>query len=96
MIFEVSIIPLDKGESVGKYVAKVIKIIHKSNLPYKLTAMSTQIEGEWDEVLPLIKECHEAIRKVSSRVLTSIKIDDRKNAKNRLTGKVNDVMKLLK
>lgn len=51
MIFEVSIVPLDKGESVGKYVAKVIKIIHKSNLPYKLTAMSTQIEGEWDEVL---------------------------------------------
>jgi len=96
MIFEVGIVPLDKGESVGKYVAKVIKIIHKSNLPHKLTAMSTQIEGEWDEVMPLIKECHEEMRKLSNRVLTSIKIDDRKNAKNRLTGKVDDVVKLLK
>ncbi len=95
MIFEISIVTLDKGESLAPLIAQIVKKIKESGLPYQLTAMSTQIEGEWGEVIPLIKECHDNMRKVSNRVLTSIKIDDRKGAKNRLKGKVDDVNKLL-
>lgn len=96
MVVEFSIVPLDKGESLSTYVAHVIKIIKKSGLPYELTSMSTQIEGDWDEIMAIIKQCHKELRKESKRVLTSIKIDDRAGAKQRLKGKVDDVQRLLK
>ncbi len=96
MVFELSIIPLDKGESLAPYVAKIIAIIKKSGLPYQLTAMSTQIEGTWEDVMLVIKKCHEEMRKYSKRVLTSIKIDDREKATNRLQGKIEDIQKILK
>jgi uncharacterized protein YqgV (UPF0045/DUF77 family) len=60
-----------------------------------LTAMGTLVEGEWDAVLALIKECHLKMRRHGARVLTRISIDDRQNAVNRLTGKVRDVEKAL-
>lgn len=95
MLFELSIIPLDQGVSLATHIAKVIAIIKEAGFPYELTAMSTQIEGTWEEVMPLIKKCHEEIRNYSHRVLTSIKIDDREGAAGRLIGKIDDVKKLL-
>mgnify|MGYP003866941831 CR=1 FL=1 len=53
------------------------------------------IEGEWDEVMSLIKTCHQCLRQSHRRVLTTIKIDDREGATGRLTGKVRDVESVL-
>lgn len=95
MIAEFSVVPVGKGEELAKLVAGVVDIIDKSGLPYQLTAMGTLVEGEWDDVLALIKECHFKMRRQGARVLTRISIDDRENAVNRLTGKVRDVEKAL-
>jgi len=95
VIAEFSIVPVGKGEELAKLVAGIVDIIDKSGLPYQLTAMGTLVEGEWDDVLALIKECHFKMRRQGARVLTRISIDDRENAVNRLTGKVRDVEKLL-
>ena len=57
--------------------------------------MGTLVEGEWDDVMALIKECHFKMRRQGARVLTRISIDDREKAVNRLTGKVRDVEKAL-
>ncbi len=95
MIVEFSIIPIGKGNSLAELVAKVIDIVDKSGLPYKLTAMGTIVEGEWDEVMGLIKECHLEMKQNCGRVYTKISIDDRKGAKNRIEGKVRDVEKIL-
>ena len=95
MIAEFSIVPVGKGEELAKLVAGIVDIIDKSGLPYQLTAMGTLVEGEWDDVLALIKECHFKMRRQGARVLTRISIDDRENAVNRLTGKVRDVEKVL-
>lgn len=95
MIAEFSVVPVGKGEELAELVAGVVDIIDRSGLPYQLTAMGTLVEGEWDDVLALIKECHFKMRRQGARVLTRISIDDREKAVNRLTGKVRDVEKVL-
>ncbi len=91
MLAEFTIVPLDRGESLSKYVSKVLEIVNKSGLDYKLTAMGTIVEGDWDEVMGLIKECHFKMREHSKRVSTSIKVDDREGASGRLQGKISSV-----
>lgn len=95
MIAEFSIVPIGKGESLSKYIAEIIDIVDKCGLPYKLTPMGTIIEGDWDEVMDIIKKCHFKIREYSNRVYTKITIDDRKGAKNRIKGKVEVIEKIL-
>jgi uncharacterized protein (TIGR00106 family) len=95
MIVEFSIVPIGKGEELAGLVAKVIDIVDRSGLPYQLTSMGTIVEGEWDDVLSLIKECHLRMRREASRVSTYITIDDRDRARGRIQGKVEDVEKTL-
>ena len=95
MLAMFSTFPIDKGSALGKDVAGVIDLIDKSGLDYQTTAMGTLVEGEWDEVMSLIKKCHHKLRKNSKRVNTKISIDDREGAKGRLKGKVADVEKII-
>jgi uncharacterized protein (TIGR00106 family) len=95
MIVEFSIVPIGKGEELAGPVAKIVDIIDRSGLPYRLNAMGTVVEGEWDDVFALIKECHKKMRQEAGRVQTHIAIDDRERAKGRITGKVEDVEKIL-
>ena len=96
MLVSLSIFPTDKGESVSKYVAKTIDIVDKRGLPYRTSAMSTVVEGGWDRVFRVVKRCHDTMIKECNRVYMVITIDDRKKAKNRLTGKVDRIERLLK
>jgi uncharacterized protein (TIGR00106 family) len=91
MIVQFSIVPLGVGISVSNYVAKVIKIVDESGLPYKLHAMGTIVEGDWEEVMNLIKKCRDTLMDDTERVLIEIKIDDRKGATGRIEGKVRSV-----
>ncbi|MFP4000531.1 MAG: MTH1187 family thiamine-binding protein [Thermoplasmata archaeon] len=95
MLAEFSIVPLDKGVSLSDYVSEIVDKVDKSGIDYKLTPMGTVVEGEWDEVMDLISECHEEMRNYSDRIETKIIIDDRKDAKNRLSGKIESVEKKL-
>lgn len=95
MLVEFSIVPSGKEESLSRYVAKVLDLVDKSGLDYRLTPMDTVVEGEWDEIFPLIKKCHDLMREHSRRVITSIKIDDREGAKGRLEGKKQSVEMVL-
>lgn len=95
MIAEFSIVPVGGGEALAGPVAAVVDIVDRSGLPYQMTAMGTLVEGEWDAVLGLIRECHLRMRRDFPRVLTRVSIDDREGAKGRLMGKVGDVEKAL-
>lgn len=97
MLFQLSMFPTGRqSASVSKDVAKVIDIIDKSGLPYKLTAMSTIIEGEWEPVMRVINKARLALRRRGhQRIYIVINIDDRKGAKKRLTGKIESVEKRL-
>ena len=91
MLFSVSVIPIGAGSSLGDQLAKVLNIIDESGLPYKTNPMGTAIEGEWDEVMELIKKCHQSVMASNERAYLIINVDDRKSKPNRLEGKVKSV-----
>ena len=91
MIVEFSVVPIGRGEALAGPVARILDIVDKSGLPYQLTAMGTLVEGEWDEVLGLVRRCHEAMRGEAGRVYTHITIDDRPRPAGRIAGKVREV-----
>lgn len=93
MLVEFSIVPVGTGSSIGDQLAGVLKLVDASGLPYKVNPMGTVIEGEWDEVIKLIKQCHEAVMKTGERALTTISIDDRKGRPNRIDEKVKSIEK---
>jgi uncharacterized protein (TIGR00106 family) len=96
VLLEFSMSPLGKGESVSQYVARSLDIIDKSGVDYRLNPMGTVLEGEWDEVMAVVKKCYMRMRKDCNRISCSIKIDYRKGPKGRLAGKVSSVEQQLK
>lgn len=88
VLLELSMSPMDKGESVSEYVARSMDIIDRSGLEYKIGPMGTCIEGEWDEVLAVVKQCFEKMREDCNRITASIKLDYRKGYSGRIKLKV--------
>ena len=95
VLLEFSMTPLDKGESVSAYVSRSLDIIDKSGVSYRLGPMGTCLEGEYDEVMEVVKACLDRMESDCSRVSVSIKMDVRKGADNRLAGKIASVEKNL-
>jgi uncharacterized protein (TIGR00106 family) len=91
MLAEFSIFPIGKDVSLSRYVSRSLDIIDKSGLPYRINPMGTVVEGEWDDVMELIKKCHHAILEDTQRVTCSIKIDDRKGVTGALERKIKSV-----
>ena len=91
VLINFSIFPLDKGESVSQYVARAVKIIKDSGLPYKLGPMGTSIEGEWDEVMKAVTRCFEGLTEDCDRIYFTIAGDYRNKGKDRITAKVGSV-----
>ncbi|MGD2187119.1 MAG: MTH1187 family thiamine-binding protein [Desulfobacterales bacterium] len=92
VIVEFSIFPIDKGESLSPFVARALKLVKDSGLPYELNPMGTCIEGEWNEVMALVDRCFQELQKDSGRVYLALKADYRKGPSGRLKGKVKSVM----
>jgi uncharacterized protein (TIGR00106 family) len=91
MLVEFSIIPIGVGSSIGDQLAEALKIVDTSGLPYKINPMGTVVEGEWDEVMKLIKKCHKIVMNTGDRTVTTISIDDRKGKSNRIDEKVKSI-----
>ncbi|NPA39920.1 MAG: MTH1187 family thiamine-binding protein [Thermodesulfobacteria bacterium] len=92
VLVEFSIFPLDKGESVSEYVARVLKIVKNSGVEYVLTPMATIVETEDpDSAMELIKKCIKELEKDCNRIILNLKMDYRKGKSGRLTGKVKSV-----
>jgi uncharacterized protein (TIGR00106 family) len=96
VLLEFSMSPLGKGESVGRYVSRSLDLIDKSGVDYRLNPMGTVIEGEWEEVIAVVTQCYERMKKDCHRISCTIKIDYRKGHAGRLGSKVASVEKRLK
>ena len=94
-LMEFTMIPLDKGDSFSKYVARVLDIVDKSGLDYRLTPMGTIVEGRWTDLLALLDRCFTSMEEISDRISLSVKFDHRKGHRGRLTGKVESVKQTL-
>lgn len=98
MLFAFSIAPAttDAPEgSVSAAVADAVAVVRDSGLPYELTSMFTTIEGQWEEVMPVIKAASDAVAEHSPRVSLVIKADLRPGRDGELSGKVTRVQELL-
>lgn len=91
VLLEFSMAPLEKGESVGKYVARSLEIIDASGLDYRLHAMGTIVEGEIDEVLHVLRQCFDAMAADCDRITCTAKLDYRRDSRGRLESKVASV-----
>jgi uncharacterized protein (TIGR00106 family) len=96
VLLEFSMSPLGKGESVGKYVTRSVDIIDKSGVEYRLNPMGTVLEGEWDDVMAVMRRCFLRMRQDCNRISCTVKIDYRKGHRGRLTAKTASVEKRLK
>jgi uncharacterized protein YqgV (UPF0045/DUF77 family) len=76
-------------------VADAVRLVRESGLPNETNAMFTNVEGEWDEVMAVIKACVDHIAAVAPRVSLVIKVDHRPGATGRMAGKVADVERRL-
>jgi uncharacterized protein (TIGR00106 family) len=95
LLAEFSLTPLDKGASVSAWVSRSIDIIDRSGVPYRLGPMGTSVEGEWDEVMGLLKACFERMAEDCERVSISFNGDWRRGPSGRLTAKIEKVESLL-
>jgi uncharacterized protein (TIGR00106 family) len=77
MIVAISISPTAADESggVSASVAEAVRIIRESGLPTETNAMFTNIEGEWDEVMDVVKRAVFAVAETSPRVGLVLKAD---------------------
>jgi len=91
VLLEFSMSPLEKGASVGEYVARSLKIIDESGLDYRLHAIGTIIEGDVDQVLGVLKQCLEAMAADCDRITCTAKLDYRRGYSGRLQTKVTSV-----
>lgn len=91
MLFEFSIIPVGAGSSIGDELADVLRLVDSSGLPYKVNPMGTVVEGEWNDVMKLIRKCQQAVMKNCERSMLSISVDDRKDKPNRIEEKVKSI-----
>ena len=90
-LMDFSIFPLDKGESLSDYVAKVLNIVDESGLDYRLTPMGTVVEGEWDDLLALLTQCFRTLEKESNRISIQARFDWRRGVQGALKKKVRSV-----
>jgi len=88
MIVDFSIAPIGKGVSLSSDIAEAFNIIHASGVAYEHHAMGTNLEGDWDEVMAVVKACRDKLLQSCNRVSISIKIDDRKGRLDGLKSKV--------
>ncbi|MDD4858719.1 MAG: MTH1187 family thiamine-binding protein [Dehalococcoidales bacterium] len=97
-MIEVSIVPVGtKNPSLSQYVARAVKVLREEkDIKYELTAMGTIIEGELEKLLEIAGKMHRAaFTEDISRLVTSIRIDERRDKPSSIAGKVASVRQKL-
>jgi uncharacterized protein (TIGR00106 family) len=87
-VFAFSVAPLGTGDSVTDSVAEAVRIVRESGLPNRTTSMFTEIEGEWDEVMAVIKRATDAVGAGGHRVSLVLKADIRPGHTGQLDAKI--------
>jgi len=95
MLVAFSVSPLGAGESVAPAVADAVRIVRESGLPNRTDSMFTTIEGEWDEVMDVVRRATEAVGRYGHRVSLVLKADIRPGRTGELTAKVERLERAL-
>ncbi len=96
MLCAFSITPLGVGDSVGAVVADAVRIVRESGLPNETNSMFTIVEGEWDDVMTVVKRCVEAVSAQAPRVSVVVKVDYRPGVSDMMHTKVATIEEQLR
>jgi uncharacterized protein (TIGR00106 family) len=92
MLVAFSVSPLGgESDSVGAAVAEAVRVVRESGLPNQTNAMFTMVEGDWDEVMAVVKRATEAVLAAAPRASLVLKADIRPGHEGMLTSKVASV-----
>ena len=84
MLAELRITPVEASDSFLKELAGIVRILEASPLSYSVHAMGTTLEGELDDVLDVVRLCHEYVRTAGARTLIELSLDDRPTPRGEL------------
>jgi uncharacterized protein (TIGR00106 family) len=93
--FSISPTAADDTGSVSEAVAAAVRVVRDSGLPCETNAMFTNIEGEWDEVMEVVKRAVDVVAEASPRVGLVLKADLRPGYDGQLTAKVERIEQAL-
>lgn len=91
----VAIAPFGVGDELAEEVAEVVRVIRASGLPNKTYSMFTEIEGEWDEVMKVVKDATFVLAEKGVRTEVVLKADIRPGFDGTMDSKVEKVDALL-
>ncbi|MEG0303371.1 MAG: MTH1187 family thiamine-binding protein [Gordonibacter sp.] len=91
----VAIAPLGVGDELAEHVSEVVRVIRESGLPNRTNSMFTEIEGDWDEVMRVVKEATFVLAEKGIRTEVVLKADVRPGFSNMMEQKVAKVDDIL-
>ena len=94
-LIAVSIAPFGAGDNLSSEVAEVIRVIEASGLPCRTTAMNTEIEGEWDDVMKVVKDATFVLANKGFRTNVTLRADIRPGHTNTINSKIEKLDKIL-
>jgi len=95
MLVAFSVTPLGVGEDVAEFVADAVRIVRASGLPNRTDAMFTTIEGDWDEVMAVVKDACDAVAARAPRVSVTLKADIRPGVTGGMESKMTSLERYL-
>jgi uncharacterized protein (TIGR00106 family) len=96
VLVEFAMFPTDKGDSISEYVSRIIEMMDKGSIPYKLTSMGTIFEVETlEEAFNIINLAYKQLEYDCKRVYSTVKLDIRKGKAGRITQKIESVERKL-
>jgi uncharacterized protein (TIGR00106 family) len=92
VLIDICIIPLGVGVSVSQYVVACEKIFQAAGLSHRMHAYGTNVEGEWDDVMAAVKQCHEKLHDMGApRISSSMKMGTRSDRVQTMQDKIDSV-----
>lgn len=92
VLADITIVPMGVGVSLSKYVAECERLFKSAGIKHELHASGTDVEGEWDEIFVVLKECHETLHQMGApRVMTNIQLGTRVDRNQTMEDKIKSV-----
>ena len=98
VVAELNIIPLGKGVSVATWLVPAVRALETRGVKYEVTPMSTVFEAaSVADAFEVAQAAHEAVVRAGvMRVVTTLKLDDRRDVAVSMEDKVASVQQRLR
>jgi uncharacterized protein (TIGR00106 family) len=96
VIVDLSVVPIGVGVGLGSYIAACEKILTKTGLKTQLHGYGTNVEGEWDQVMQAIKECHQKLHEMGvPRISSTLRLGTRVDREQTIEDRIRSVQEKL-